>query len=239
MSNDTYHKFKKDDVDQFMENDIYLPTRTIYMGSASTDDEGCESGVDHMMAEQMIKTLHILDNQDAESRKGNKPITIIMNNPGGEVYHGLAIYDAIRNCKNHITIKVYGHAMSMGSWILQAADYRVMTPNSRIMIHYGYDGGDAHSKTFQKYALEGDKINKLMEDVFLEKIEDNKITQEEYLHLIGKDKEISKLHSSSKRKMIDINREKLELMLNFDTFIDAEMALKLNLIDEIERPKDE
>jgi ATP-dependent Clp endopeptidase proteolytic subunit ClpP len=238
MSDDTYHKFKKDDIDQFMENDIYLPTRTIYMGSAYTDYEGGESGVDHMMAEKIIKTLLILDNQDAESRKGNKPITIIMNNPGGEVYHGLAIYDAIRNCKNHVTIKVYGHAMSMGSWILQAADYRVMTPNSRIMIHYGYDGGNTHSKTAQKWNIEGEKVNELMEDVFLEKIDDNKITQEEYLTLIGKQKQALKLHASSKRKLIEIDREKLEAMLNFDTFIDAEMALKLNLIDEIEKPKD-
>lgn len=237
MSDETYHKFKKDDVDQFMDNDIYLPTRTIYMGSTYYDTYEGESGVDFSMAEQVIKTLHILDNQDAESRKGNKPITIIMNNPGGEVYHGLAIYDAIRNCKNHITIKVYGHAMSMGSWILQAADSRVMSENSRIMIHYGYDGANAHSKTFLKSALEGEKINELMENVFLEKLENVKITQEEYLNLIGKYKQALKLHSGSKRKLIEINREKLECMLNFDTFIDAEMALKLNLIDKIEKPK--
>ena len=239
MSDDVYHKFKKDDVDQFIENDIYLPTRTIYMGSTSSDLYEGESGVDFSMAEKVIKTLHILDNQDFESRKGNKPITIIMNNPGGEVYHGLAIYDAIRNCKNHVTIKVYGHAMSMGSWILQAADHRVMTENSRIMIHYGYDGTNTHSKTFQKYALEGEKVNELMENVFLEKISNNKITQEEYFMLIGKEKKALNLHSSSKRKLMEIDREKLESMLNFDTFIDAKMALKLNLIDEIENAKED
>jgi ATP-dependent Clp endopeptidase proteolytic subunit ClpP len=239
MSDDTYHKFKKDDVDQFMENDIYLPTRTIYMGSMQSDWDGYEAGVDYAMAEQMIKTLHILDNQDAESRKGNKPITIIMNNPGGEVYHGLAIYDAIRNCKNHVTIKVYGHAMSMGSWILQAADHRIMTENSRIMIHYGYDGTNCHSKTFQKYAVEGEKVNELMENVFLEKIESKKITQYEYLNLIGKTLEAEKLKAGSKRKLIDLDRDKLEKMLNFDTFIDAKMAKKMNLIDEIENAKDD
>ena len=42
------------------------------------------------------------------------------------------------------------------------------------------------------------------------------------------------LHHSSKKKLIQINREKLEQMLNFDTFLNAKMALKLNLIDEIE-----
>ena len=43
MSDETYHKFKKDDVDQFMDNDIYLPTRTIYMGSTYYDSYDGES----------------------------------------------------------------------------------------------------------------------------------------------------------------------------------------------------
>jgi hypothetical protein len=46
-----YHRFRKDDVDQFMDNDIYLPTRTVYMGSQS-ESEGQESGVDFLMAEK-------------------------------------------------------------------------------------------------------------------------------------------------------------------------------------------
>lgn len=239
MSDQTYHKFKKDDVDQFMDNNIYLPTRTIYMGSIHSFDDGDESGVDHAMAEQTIKALHILDNIDADSRKGEKPITIIMNNPGGDVYHGMAIYDAIKSCKNHVTVKVYGHAMSMGSWILQAADHRIMTVNSRIMIHYGYDGISAHSKTSKKWTIEADKINMQMENLFLSKMKDKKIAYEDYLRLIGKfESEINKVHSSTRKKMIEINREKLEQMLNFDTFLDAEMALRLNLIDAIEGQDD-
>lgn len=239
MTDDVFHKFKKDDVDQFMDNDIYLPTRTLYMGSVDSDEDG-ESGVDHAMAEKIIKGLHILDNIDTESRKGNKPIVIIMNNPGGDVYHGMAIYDSIANCKNHVTVKVCGHAMSMGSWILQAADQRIMTKNSKIMIHYGTDGGSNHSKISKKWTIEGDVINKTMEDMFLDKIGKNKITYEEYLRLIGKyDEEAAKMHHSKKKKLVEIDRCKLEQMLNFDTFFDAKIALKLNLIDTIEVPRNE
>ena len=147
---DVYHKFKKDDVDQFMDNHIYLPTRTIYMGSMSSSDDEGESDTDYHMAETVVKALHILDNQDAVSMKGEKPINVIMNNIGGEVYHGMAIYDAISNCKNHVTIRVYGHAMSMGSIILQAADQRIMTRHSRIMIHYGNFGMHQHTKIVYK-----------------------------------------------------------------------------------------
>lgn len=229
---DVYHKFKKDDVDQFMDNHIYLPTRTIYMGSMSSSDDEGESGTDYHMAETVVKALHILDNQDAVSMKGEKPINVIMNNIGGEVYHGMAIYDAISNCKNHVTIRVYGHAMSMGSIILQAADQRIMTRHSRIMIHYGSFGMHQHTKIVYKWASETKKFDEIMENIYLDKIQDNKITLEKYLKLVGKASEIPA--GNAKNKKILIGRKELQEMLNFDTIIDAETALELNLIDKIE-----
>jgi ATP-dependent protease ClpP protease subunit len=233
MSDDvTYHKFKKDDVDQFMDNDIYLPTRTIYMGSANHYEDGEESGVDYIMAERVIKGLHILDTYDAEARRGEKPITIIMNNPGGDVIHGMAIYDAIKNCKNHVTIKVSGHAMSMGSIILQAADERVMTVNSKIMIHYGTAGSPNHAKISYKWSKFDEESDRWMEDLFEEKIGDRKLPLWLYLKLINKEYKCPS--GNAKNKMIEIDRDKLEEMLNFDTIIDAETALKLNLIDKIQ-----
>jgi ATP-dependent protease ClpP protease subunit len=229
---DVYHKFKKDDVDQFMDNHIYLPTRTIYMGSMSSSDSDGESGTDYHMAETVVKALHILDNQDSLSMKGEKPINVIMNNIGGDVYHGMAIYDAISNCKNHVTIRVYGHAMSMGSLILQAADQRTMTRHSRIMIHYGSAGTNQHAKTLYKWANETKKFDQMMEDIYLDKISDRKITLEKYLTLIDRQSEIPA--GNAKNKKISIGRKELQEMLNFDTIIDAETALELNLIDKIE-----
>lgn len=224
---DMYHKFKKDDVDQFMDNDIYMPTRTIWMGSVSyVDDE--ESGVDYAMAERAIKALHILDSQ---ASSGDKPITVIMNNIGGDVFHGMAIYDAIRSCKNHVTIKTLGHAMSMGAIILQAADVRSMSKNSRIMIHYGNNYNSGHAKTTYKWNDEIKKIDEIMENIFLEKIGDRKITLKKYLTLIGKSKEIPS--GPAQLKKVSIKRKELQEMLNFDTFFDAKTALELGFIDEI------
>lgn len=232
MTDETYHKFKKDDVDQFMDNDVYLPTRTIFMGSAIYTEEG-ESGTDHMMAESVIKALHILDNQDPASRRGEKPIHIIMNNIGGDEYHGMAIYDAIRTCKNHVTISIYGHGMSMGSIILQAADKRQMTKHSRIMIHYGTFGVHDHSKSSYKWTDEGKKFDVMMEDLFLECIGDRQITTEKYFQLIGKSEQLENMHHKTKQKKMNIGRKELQEMLNFDTFFDAETALELGFIDEI------
>jgi len=77
------------------------------MGSEDTFEE-VESGTDAKMAESLIKNLVILENINKE------PITIIMNNIGGDVYHGIAIYDAIKACESRVTIKVFGSAQSMG-----------------------------------------------------------------------------------------------------------------------------
>ena len=60
-----------------------------------------------------------------------------MNSIGGEWSDGMAIYDAISLSKCYVTIIVYGQAESMSSIILQAADEKIITPNSYFMIHYG------------------------------------------------------------------------------------------------------
>jgi ATP-dependent protease ClpP protease subunit len=224
-------KMTNDDIEQFMDNELYLPTRTIYMGS-QTYVEGCETGVDHLMAERMIKTLHILDMEDPE---GNSPITIIMNNIGGDWYHGMAIYDTIQNCVNPVHVKVYGYAMSMGSIILQACDHRSMAKNARIMLHYGQSGSNDHTKTTIKYANEDVKLNKWMEDMFLEKIGDGKLTLRKYNWLIDKVDRTPK--GGAGNKQMNITRDNLEAMMNFDSLIDCKDALSLNLIDEIIQSK--
>ena len=192
-------KFQRDDIEKFFDYSIDISSKTLYIGSASGDDDG-ESGVDHKMAERVIKGLHMLD------RKVENGLTIIMNNPGGDFYHGLAIYDAIKACQNHVTIKVFGHAMSMGSLILQAADERIMSPNSRMMIHYGYMGADGHAKTYLKWAEESKYLQKWMEDVYLDRI---------------------------KVKHPRFRRSKLKEMLDFDTFFSAQEAIDMNLADKI------
>lgn len=195
-------KLVKESIDRFYDYDIHPETRTLYVGSVVSDGEG-ESGTDAYMSQRCIKGLHILE---AAAPSGDKPITIIMNNPGGDFYHGLGMFDSIKSCKNHVSIIVYGHAMSMGAVILQAADRRVMGANSKLMIHYGYNGFSGHSKTFKKVAEEGEKLDSWMEQLFLERI---------------------------KQKHPEFTAAKVKKLLEHDTFLTAQEALDLGLIDEI------
>ncbi len=238
----------RDHIDHWFEYGLDMDNRTIYLGSASYDMDGGESGVDHLMAEFFIKSIHMLEKA---SSSAEKPILVIMNNPGGDWYHGMAIFDAIRACKNHVTVKVFGHAMSMGSIILQAADERVMSVNSKFMIHYGYDGAYNHSKIFSKWSDEGKKINYVMENIYLDDMmEKDRIMiesgQENYLetilaNIINKQKELEyptpkkvKYHFSKEpeKRREDVRKILIE-MLNFDTILTAQETVDIGLADKI------
>lgn len=123
-------KLSKVRADVFSDHDFDIDSRTLWLGSALTD-AGEELGTDAGMAERAAKALFLLDSVSSS------PITILMNNVGGDEIHGLAIADAISMTRSRVTIKVLGHAMSMGSIILQAADERLLAPNAAVMIHYG------------------------------------------------------------------------------------------------------
>lgn len=198
---------KNDNIEMFHGHGLHIPTRTIFMGSESSSDFGIEageSGTDHAMAAKAIKNLHILEQISGE------PITIIMDNLGGDVWHGRAIYDAIRACKSHVTILVRGQAMSMGAYILQAADHRVMSVGAKMMVHYGYVSVHGEALTVYKQIEAYKKEDREMERIFLRKIV---------------------------QKQPHFTIQKLRRMLANDTFLDAAQAVALGLADEVEEDK--
>lgn len=115
--------------------DIDTQSRHIYLmgidrGYEQLTDPG-EPGVDYAMANRFIRNLNIC------MRLSKDPIVIHMKTCGGDWVEGMAIYDAIMSCPNPVTILNYSHARSMSSIIMQAADKRVMMPNSYFMFHDG------------------------------------------------------------------------------------------------------
>ena len=230
-----------DSVSNWFDYNLDIDSRIIYMGSVYNNSEG-ESGVDSFMAEYFIKAMQLM-----EAKESEKPVTVIMNNPGGDWYHGMAIYDAIKHSSCFCTIKVFGHAMSMGSLILQAADHRIMMPNSRFMIHYGYNSVNNHSRIYEKWSEENKVLLYDMENIYL----DQMMRKEEeegigYLARIVssvmtrlKSKEYPypgnstyKFSRSPKVKREEL-REVLREMLNFDTILTARETVDLGLADEV------
>jgi ATP-dependent protease ClpP protease subunit len=231
----------RENLDSWFDLNLDVDGRFIYMGSVGKDYSENETGVDNFMAEYFIKGMHILEN------RSDKPITVIMNNPGGDVYHGFAIYDSIKTSNCHCTIKVFGHAMSMGSIILQAADHRIMLPNSRFMIHYGYNGQNNHTKIFEKWSDEGKKLNYQMENIYIDRMIDKEKsvgsgTISNALYNILRDqkqfdypvKEVKKPEFSTDLQIMrEELRDYVKELLNYDTILTPEETVSIGLADEV------
>lgn len=206
-------RFGKDDIEIFFEYGVHMPTRTLTVVSQAYEDDGGETGVDFCMAERVIKGLHLLE---SAAPGGDNPITIIMNNPGGDVTHGMAIYDAIKACKNFVTIKVKGNACSMGGYILQAADERIMTPNSVFMFHEGYEAhSNNHPQIIRNWMKYNDAMGKILDKILLDKIN-------------------AKRDKDNKAHMSAAHFKKLN---QFDTILTPEQAVEWGLCDKIEQPR--
>lgn len=72
-------------------------------------------------------------------------IRVEINSPGGDVFDGIALYNALRAHPSHITTRVTGVAASIASVIVQAGDRRIMLGGAQMMIHraWGLALGDS------------------------------------------------------------------------------------------------
>lgn len=64
-------------------------------------------------------------------------ITVRINSPGGQIFDGFAIYNALLNHPAHVTAHVDGVAASAASFIAQAADEIIVAKASSMMVHGG------------------------------------------------------------------------------------------------------
>lgn len=62
-------------------------------------------------------------------------VTVHINSPGGSVFDGITILNALRAHKGGVTTVVDGLAASAASFIAQAGTKRIMARNSQMMIH--------------------------------------------------------------------------------------------------------
>ena len=93
--------------------------------------------VEDQSANLIVAQLLFLEAEDPD-----KDIRLYINSPGGSVYAGLAIYDAMQFVKPDVQTYAVGMAMSMGALILAggAAGKRFVLPNAKVMIHQGSAG---------------------------------------------------------------------------------------------------
>ena len=140
---------------------VHVPSRTLYLGDADGE-------VDAASHELFIKGLTLLDSLCKDS------IIIHLNTLGGDWYHGMGMYDAISACRSHVTIIVLGHAVSMGSLILQAADERILGKHSVLMIHDGTETITSDCRSVEAWAAKTKETRFKMYRVYRDRIKEKK-----------------------------------------------------------------
>jgi ATP-dependent Clp protease protease subunit len=135
--------------------DIYsrlLNERIIFLGTPITED------IANLIVAQLI---HL------ESEDPDKDISIYVNSPGGSVYAGLAIYDAMQFIKPDIQTICVGVAMSMGALLLAggAKDKRMALPNSKILIHQVSGGFSGQATDIEIHAKEIIDVRRRLDEI--------------------------------------------------------------------------
>lgn len=132
-----------------------------------------------------------------------KNIDIRINSVGGEVYTGIAIFNALRASNANITIYVDGVAASMASVIALCGKPVYMSQYARLMLHSVSGGCYGNTKEMKEMIAQMESLEDTLCDMYAEKL--------------GKDKD------SIKAAYFDGN----------DHWLKAEEAFELGLIDGI------
>ncbi len=151
----------RDSVSEVHSYNLDVKNRHIYI--SEFDDSGESAGVDHRMLQNFIKNINLL------SLTNKEPITIHMQTVGGCWYSGMGIYDAIKNCKCKTTFIGYGQLCSMGTVIIQAANKRLITPNSTFMVHWGSSEISGYYLSSQNLARFEKSAGNKMVEIYSEK----------------------------------------------------------------------
>lgn len=112
-------------------------------------------------AKQFVKDLKALGKV--------KAIDVRINSPGGSVFEGYAIYNALKGHAATIDVHIDGMAFSMGSLIAMAGDTITMAPTAMMMVHNPQGGIYGDMDEIIAYADMMQKIAGQMADTYAER----------------------------------------------------------------------
>lgn len=112
---------------EFIDRGVDFETRTLSLVGA----------IDREKFTQLKSNLRIL-------KETNEPIILQLYSEGGDYFAGMAIFDELKSSDNSIIIEATGEIYSAAVAVLQAGDERILTPNTRFMIHNVWTASEEH-----------------------------------------------------------------------------------------------
>ncbi|MBZ0291008.1 MAG: ATP-dependent Clp protease proteolytic subunit [Anaerolineae bacterium] len=148
--------------------DIYsllLKERIIMLGTA----------VSEQSANLIVAQLLFLDGDDPE-----KPIRLYVNSPGGEVYAGLGIYDAMQQVSAPVSTYAVGRAASFGTVVLAGgtAGMRYALPHATIHMHQPLGGTQGQVSEMMIMVNEYQRLKEEINNIFVRHTGQKKATIE-------------------------------------------------------------
>jgi ATP-dependent Clp protease protease subunit len=124
---------------------LLLKERIVFLGSK----------IDDQIANVIVAQLLYLNSLDQK-----QPINLYINSPGGHVYAGLAIYDAMQMIKAPVSTVAVGVSASMGTALLTAGQKgkRFALPHATIHMHPTGGGAQGYTEDVRIAAREQERI---------------------------------------------------------------------------------
>lgn len=141
-------------IDTLFVHGFHLDSRTIYLSKE----------VDSAMALMVVAAMTELETINRYS-----PITFIVMSEGGCWVDALAIYDRISISPCPIIMKAYGLVASAATAIFQAGDERIVSVNSRFLIHDGSEAFEGTPRSFKSWAKASEQDRKLLYEIYSHK----------------------------------------------------------------------
>lgn len=101
---------------------------------------------------------------------GAGDVDVFLNSPGGDVYEGLAIMNALRAHEGSVTVFIEGMAASIASVIaVGGADRVVARPHAELMLHHAWSGALGNADEMRKSAENLERISANLADIYADK----------------------------------------------------------------------
>ena len=124
--------------------------------------------------------------KDVEALEGD--ISVNIKSYGGDVHEALAIYDMIRTIPNKVTTRVVGASASAATIISLAGDIRLITANSRYLIHKPMSMAAGNSDDIEKVLGELKGYDKQLIDMYVAR---TNLSYDQVLNLMRENKFIT------------------------------------------------
>ena len=137
--------------------DIYsllLKERIVFVGTAINDQ----------VANLVVAQLLFLDREDPDRR-----VNMYINSPGGQVYAGMAMYDAMQLVQAPISTVAVGITASFGTVLLVAgeAGQRLALPNATVHMHQPLGGAQGQASDIVIQANEIVRLKTRLNNIFV------------------------------------------------------------------------